>query len=188
MPTAHASLAPSPWVQRWAQGPGGGPTALDVACGRGRHVRWLVDRGLRVTAIDRDPDALAALRDTPAELIAADIESGPWPLAGRRFDLVVVTHYLWRPLLATIVEAVAPGGRLVYETFALGNASVGKPSNPDFLLRPGELLDAVRPALRVIAFEDGFLDAPPRFVQRIAAVREADAPASASAGPPRYPL
>jgi len=182
----HTALAPSPWVQRWASGFHAQQTVLDVACGSGRHLRWLAAQGLQVTGIDRDAAALASLADTGAELIVADIESGPWPLAGGRFDLVVVTNYLWRPLLPAIVDAVADGGRLVIETFAVGNASVGKPSNPDFLLRPGELLDAVRPALRVIAYEDGFLAEPVRFVQRICAVREATE--SASLRPPRYPL
>jgi SAM-dependent methyltransferase len=112
----------------------------------------------------------------------ADIENGPWPLAGRQFAAVVVTNYLWRPLFPRILEAVAPGGVLLHETFAAGNETVGKPSRPDFLLRPGELLQAY-PGLRVVAFEDGFLDEPDRFVQRIAAVRE-----QPGAGPALYPL
>ncbi|HEU4459393.1 MAG TPA: class I SAM-dependent methyltransferase [Methylibium sp.] len=186
--SAHAGLAPSPWVLRWARGFGAPHTALDLACGHGRHLRWLAARGVRVTGIDRDADAMAALRGSGAELLVADLEAGPWPLAGRRFDLVVVTNYLWRPLLPAIVEALADGGLLVYETFALGNASVGKPSNPDFLLRPGELLDALRPALRVIGYEDGFLGAPERFVQRIAAAREPGSSPASGAVPPRYPL
>jgi SAM-dependent methyltransferase len=161
---------------------------LDVACGRGRHLRWLAALGHRVIGIDRDAAALEALRAL-GETIAADIEAGDWPLAGRQFDGVVVTNYLWRARLPDIVASVAPGGLLIYETFALGNASVGKPSNPDFLLRPGELLDAVRAGpgreLRVLGFEDGFLEAPPRFVQRIAATRER---AAASTTPARYPL
>jgi hypothetical protein len=97
-----------------------------------------------------------------------------------------VTHYLWRPLLPTLVDSVAPGGVLIYETFARGNETVGRPSNPDFLLRPGELLDAVRGELRVVAYEDGFLAPPPRFVQRVAAVREA--PGAPGAAPPRHAL
>ncbi len=105
------------------------------------------------------------------EAIQADIENGPWPLPGRRFDGVVVTNYLWRPLLPTIVESVAPGGVLLYETFSQGNETVGRPARPEFLLRPGELLHACG-SLRVVAYENGFLDAPARFVQRIAAVRE----------------
>ncbi len=107
----------------------------------------------------------------------ADIENGPWPFAGRQFDAVVVTHYLWRPLLPTLLASLAPGGVLIYETFTQGNETVGKPSRPDFLLRTGELLALCRD-LRVVAFEDGFESGPegqtPRFIQRIAAVREPD--------------
>lgn len=157
---------------------------LDVACGGGRHVRWLQQRGHALFAVDRNAEALAGLRDI-AQVLVADLESGPWPYAQQTFDAVVVTNYLWRPLLPHLVRAVAPGGVLLYETFALGQASLGKPSNPEFLLRPGELLDAVRPTLRVLAFEDGYASAPqPAFVQRIAAVRE---PASAHAAD-RYNL
>jgi SAM-dependent methyltransferase len=117
-------------------------------------------------------------------VIEADIENAPWPLAGRRFDAVVVTNYLWRALLPTLVASVAEGGVLLYETFARGNETVGRPANPDFLLEPGELLRVVD-GLRVIAFEDGFVaDAPARFVQRIAAAREAQPVAT----PWRYPL
>lgn len=115
--------------------------------------------------------------------MVADIETGPWPFAGRQFDAVVVTNYLWRPLLPTLLASVAPGGVLIYETFAQGNETVGKPSRPDFLLRPGELLALCR-GLRVVAFEDGYQDAPPRFVQRIAAVRQASSPSAV----PRYLL
>ena len=112
--------------------------------------------------------------DTPPtkapELLQADLENAPWPFAGRQFDGIVVTNYLWRALLPTIVQSLAPGGVLVYETFATGNETVGKPSRPDFLLQPGELLQACA-SLRVVAYEDGFLDAPERFVQRIVALR-----------------
>lgn len=167
----HDALAPSPWVQRWTVLVPAGAQVLDVACGRGRHVRWFAERGCRVTGVDRDAEALAALAGV-AQTVVADIEHGPWPLPGQRFDAVVVTNYLWRPLLPLIVDSVADGGVLIYETFALGNETVGKPSNPDFLLRPGELLQAAMP-LRTVAFEDGFLPSPDRFVQRIAAVRDA---------------
>lgn len=188
----HADLPPSPWITRFeallqSRAPDGGPRrALDLACGHGRHVRWLVARGWHVTAVDRDTAALTSLADLGAALrpLAADLEGAPWPLAEERFDTVIVTHYLWRPLLPHIVQAVAPGGVLLYETFAQGNETVGKPSRPDFLLAPGELLRACA-ELRVIAYEDGFLSRPDRFVQRIAAVREAPA---ANAAPPRYPL
>jgi len=166
----HADLPPSPWIIRFTPLVPAGGTVLDLACGSGRHVRWFEARGHAVTAVDRDSAALDLLSGT-TETIEADIENGPWPLAGRTFDAVVVTNYLWRPLFPRILEAVAPGGVLLHETFAQGNETVGKPSRPDFLLAPGELLRAYA-GLRVIAYEDGFLDAPPRFVQRIAAVRE----------------
>ena len=178
----HASLAPSPWVQRWSALVPQGASVLDVACGSGRHLRWFAQRGCRVTGVDRDAAALAPL-DELGELLVADIEGGPWPWPGRTFDVVVVTNYLWRPLLSTIVESVAAGGVLLYETFAIGNQTVGKPANPAFLLEPGELLRAAQ-GLRVVAYEDGFLTSPDRYVQRLAAVREA--PSSAVA--PRYPL
>lgn len=183
--TAHAGLAaqPSQWVTRWASHWPPGLRVLDLACGSGRHLRWLAERGALVTGVDRDAASLAPLASL-GEVIAADIESGPWPLEGRRFDAVVVTNYLWRPLLPAIVSAVAPGGWLVYETFALGQASVGRPSNPDFLLRPGELLRAAEPQLQVVAYEAGFLSDPDRFVQRLAARR----PAPGDAADLRQPL
>ena len=176
---------PSAWVRRFSPLVPAGAPVLDVACGRGRHLHWFAARGHPVIGVDRDGEALAAVQGV-GELIEADIESGPWPLAGRRFGAVVVTNYLWRPLLPTVVASVAAGGVLIYETFALGNASVGKPANLDFLLRPGELLHACA-ALHVVAYEDGFLADPARFVQRIAAVRLADGEPGANP-PPRYPL
>jgi SAM-dependent methyltransferase len=145
-----------------------GGSALDVACGSGRHLRWLAGQGFRVTGLDRDAAALAALRSI-GRTIVADLENGPWPLAGERFDAVVVANYLWRPLWPVLRSSLADGGVLIYETFACGNEVFGKPSNPDFLLRSGELLEACR-GLHVVAYEDGVLDAPPRRVQRIAAV------------------
>lgn len=181
-PTPHASLQPSAWVQRWSHLVPAGATVLDVACGSGRHVRWFAERGCRVTGLDRDAAALEPLRAI-AEVHVADIEAGPWPLPGRRFDALIVTNYLWRELLPTLVASVADGGVLIYETFALGNQTVGKPSNPQFLLRPGELLAAAT-GLRVVAFEDGFAIEPERFVQRIVAVREA----TAANTPARYRL
>lgn len=189
----HGGLAVSPWVERWTRTLPAGQRVLDLACGSGRHLRWLTAQGQRLTGVDRDATALEGLAAAcpQAELITADIESGPWPLEGRAFDVVIVTNYLWRPLLPAILACVAPDGRLIHETFALGNQTVGKPSNPDFLLRPGELLDAVRNAgdgWRVLGYEDGTLETPLRFVQRIAAVRETDPGRSASAEPPRYPL
>lgn len=178
----HAGLEPSPWVRRWSALVPPGGSVLDLACGSGRHLRWFAARGARVTGVDRDAAALATLAGL-GETLVADIENGPWPLPGRRFDAVVATNYLWRPLLPTIVASVDQGGVLIYETFAAGNETVGRPSNPDFLLRPGELL-ATAAGLRIVAYEDGFLAAPERFVQRLCAVRER----SAGGAPPRYPL
>ncbi len=123
-------------------------------------------------AVDRDAGALAGLAGVPrVQTLCTDIESGPWPLAGRRFGAIVVTNYLHRPLFSALLDALEADGVLIYETFAQGNERFGKPSNPDFLLRPGELLEVVRDRLRVLAFEDLFVDAPrPAMVQRVCAV------------------
>ncbi|MEP6739393.1 MAG: class I SAM-dependent methyltransferase [Caldimonas sp.] len=171
----------SPWVARWAYLIAPGGTVLDVAAGSGRHTAFLAARGHAVTAIDRDSAALQPLAAFATTLVA-DIEKGPWPLAGRTFDAVVVTHYLWRPLFAELLAALAPGGVLIYETFAAGNETVGRPARPEFLLARGELLRAAA-GLRIVAFEDGFLGNPERFVQRIVAAREI-----AAARPMRFPL
>jgi SAM-dependent methyltransferase len=179
----HASTEASAWVQRWSHLVASDARVLDVACGSGRHLRWFAQRGCRMTGVDRDAAALEAARASGAELLQADIENGPWPLGQRRFDAVVVTNYLWRALMPAIVESVDAGGVLIYETFALGNERYGKPSNPDFLLRPGELLTSI-PGLRVVAFEDGFAASPDRCVQRVVAVRET----GAAADPARWRL
>ena len=165
----HGSEAPSAWVRRWSHLVAPGGTVLDVACGAGRHLRWFHERKHPVVGVDRARDAIDSVASL-GRMVCADIEDGPWPFCSETFAGVVVTNYLWRPLLPAIVAAVAPGGVLLYETFAAGNETVGKPSRPDFLLQPGELLAACA-GLRVVAYEDGFQDAPPRFVQRIAAVR-----------------
>jgi SAM-dependent methyltransferase len=182
---------PSLWVTRWAHLLEPGASVLDVASGSGRHARWFAARGHAVLAVDRDADALASLSACEGiDTLTADLENGaPWPLPkDRTFGAVVVTHYLHRPLFGHLIDALAPGGVLIYETFAAGNESVGKPSNPAFLLQPGELLDAVRGRLRVIAYEDGFLDAPrPAFVQRICAVRSLTI-GNTPSGMPRYAL
>jgi SAM-dependent methyltransferase len=165
----------SPWIGRFADLVPAGGRVLDVACGDGRHARFFLKRGHPVTVIDRDTSGVADLRsdDPDVEILEFDLEAGrPWPFTGRVFDGVVVTNYLWRPILADIVASVGPGGVLLYETFARGNERFGKPSNPDFLLKPGELLDAVRGELRVAAYEDLIVEEPgPKAVQRIAAVR-----------------
>lgn len=178
---AHGAIAePSRWVRRWAHLVAPGGAVLDVASGSGRHARFFAGRGHPVTALDRDAAALATMQgaqgiETGIETLECDLEGAPWPLAAeRRFAAVVVTNYLHRPLMPRLIDALAPGGVLIYETFAQGNETVGKPSNPAFLLAPGELLAVCTPALRVIAYQDGFLPQPREaFVQRICAVREA---------------
>lgn len=164
--------APSDWVQRWAHLITPGGTVLDLACGSGRHLRWLAAQGFWVTGVDRDAEAVAPLRDVAevAEIVVADLEAeGPFPLAGRRFDAVVVTNYLWRPRFADVLALMADDGVLIYETFAAGHEALGRPSRPDFLLQRGELLKRCA-GLRVVAYEDGRLENPPRCVQRIAAL------------------
>lgn len=164
--------APSDWVQRWTHLIPPGGAVLDLACGSGRHLRWLAARGFRVTGVDRDVQALESLQPlhAVAELLAADLEAeGPWPLAGRRFDAVVVTNYLWRPRFAEVLSLLADDGVLIYETFASGHEALGRPTRPDFLLKPGELLQRCA-GLQVVAYEDGRLEHPPRRVQRIAAL------------------
>ncbi len=145
-------------------------------------MRWLQAQGHTVTGVDRSAEAIAACAGL-GELICADIENDPWPLQERQFGAVVVTNYLWRPLLPTLLASLEPGGVLIYETFAQGHETVGRPSRADFLLRPGELLQAFG-ALRPVAYEDGYLKNPARFVQRIAAVRETPHPE----GPTRHGL
>ena len=175
---AHAPLAaPSPWVERFAPLMPAGEV-LDLACGSGRHVRLLAALGHPVLAVDRDAQALAACASASAGVTTAqhDLENGaPWPYPGREFAGIVVTNYLHRPLFATLFTALAPGGVLVYETFAAGNGRFGKPSNPDFLLQPGELLEQARlfgAGLRIVAYEDGTVSQPkPAMIQRICVVR-----------------
>ena len=163
----------SPWIVRFSSLVPERAAVLDLACGSGRHARFFVERGARVTCVDRDISGVADLAGR-AELIAADLENGgpeAWPLAGRRFDAVVVTRYLFRPLFPRLLESVAPEGLLLYETFAVGQERFGRPSNPDFLLRPGELLELVRGRMTVVAYEDGIEQRAggPNVVQRICA-------------------
>ncbi len=161
---------------------------LDVACGRGRHARWLEARGHRVTGVDRDADALAG--SGASETVLHDLEAAPvgigWPLGERRFAAVVVTNYLHRPLFPSLIDALLPGGVLLYETFADGNAAFGRPANPAFLLEPGELLRRCA-TLAIVAFEDGLVAVPrPASIQRICAVRHGpDAAAGRHALSPR---
>ena len=170
----HHSLDPSAWIVRWEALLTAGPV-LDVACGGGRHARWFASRGREVDAVDRDAAAIEALNDVSrVRALCADVENGPWPFARARYAAVVVANYLHRPLFPALLDALAPGGVLLYETFAVGNERYGKPSNPDFLLRPGELLEVVRGKLRVAAYEDLYVERPkPALIQRICAVAPA---------------
>lgn len=170
---AHTLEVPSPWVVRWASLARERCAVLDVACGGGRHARYFAARGHVVDAVDRDNAALSRLAAVPGiSPCCADIEGGAWPYAGRAFGAIVVANYLHRPLIPVLLDALAPNGVLIYETFALGNERYGRPANPDFLLKPGELLEAVRGRCRVIAYEDTYVDEPrPAMIQRICAQR-----------------
>ena len=176
----HDANEASSWVRRWSHLVRPGGCVLDVACGHGRHALWFHQLGHPVVLVDRSQEVIDSI-DIPASACkktAADIENGPWPFAGQQFDAVVVTHYLWRPLMPALLASLAPGGVLIYETFAVGNETVGKPSNTNFLLRTGELLEVCQ-KLRVVGFEDGFLPSTAstsaRFIQRVAAVNTATA-------------
>jgi SAM-dependent methyltransferase len=158
-------------VRRWAGSIRPGGRVLDVACGQGRHLRYLRSLGYSVVGVDRDEQAVSVLAGLDGvEARVADLEAGPWPFAPGGFDGVVVTNYLHRPIFRDLVGALRPGGVLIYETFAAGNERYGRPANPEFLLRPGELLESVEP-LAVIAFEQGLVSVPKRaLIQRICAV------------------
>jgi SAM-dependent methyltransferase len=154
---------PSDWVRRWAALVERGPV-LDVACGAGRHAVLFAERALEVVAVDRDAQRIPGVR-----FVKADLEGAPWPFGGERFAAIVVTNYLHRPLLKTLAAALAEEGVLIYETFMVGNERYGRPSNPAFLLRPAELLQAFA-ALTPIAFEQGYVERPkPAMIQRLCA-------------------
>jgi SAM-dependent methyltransferase len=163
----HADLEiPSAWVVRWAPRVARGPV-LDVACGGGRHARFFLGLGFDVYAVDRE-----ALEFPGIHFVEADLESGaPWPFVGQRFGGIVVTNYLYRPLFPQLVSSLAEGGVLIYETFMMGNERFGRPSNPDFLLRPGELREAFK-GLQELGFEEGEFEKPKRaMIQRICALK-----------------
>ncbi|MHC4079448.1 MAG: class I SAM-dependent methyltransferase [Planctomycetota bacterium] len=175
MPEPHArNIEPSPWVVRFASRLHANSRVLDLACGKGRHTRLFLEAGHSVTAVDRDLSEVSDLSDDERlSLIQADLEDGgPWPLRNLVFDAVVVVNYLWRELFPDIMGSVAPGGLLIYETFAEGNERFGKPKNPDYLLREDELLDVVAGELEVIEYEHVEVQVPkPAIVQRICARR-----------------
>lgn len=175
---AGAAAAPSPWVLRFAPLIPEGATVLDYACGSGRHARGLAARGLQVHAVDRDPDAIRSLAGVPGvQARRLELEDDDWPLQGETFDAVVVTNYLHRARFDALLGLVRAGGLFIYETFMIGNERFGKPSNPAFLLRPGELLERVGAGWTVIAFEQGETAVPrSAVVQRICAVKATTIP------------
>jgi len=170
------AIPASPWVKRFAGLVPEGQSVLDVACGHGRHARFFRARGYRVVAVDVDVSGLQDLAgDAGVEIVRSDLEREPWPFEGRDFGGVVVTNYLYRPLLPKLIAAVAPGGVLIYETFSRGNELVGRPRNPDFLLAPGELRRVLAPDLQVVAYEQGRERTPRLAVrQRIVAVNASE--------------
>lgn len=175
--THHGLEPPSGWVKRWAHLLPSNESVvdheslqvLDLACGHGRHMQFLAGLGHTVLGVDRNAEALKTASQW-GETLQADIENAEWPLEGRSFKGVVVTNYLWRDLFPQILNSVAEGGVLIYETFSQGNQVFGKPSRPEFLLQPGELLQLCS-GLRIMAFEEGFVPSPDRLIQRVVAIR-----------------
>ena len=183
----HAALAPSAWITRFAPLVPSGANVLDLAAGQGRHARFFAERGARVVAVDIDANAFAELDAVPGVTTrVADLEGDAWPFADTVFDAIVVANYLHRPLFPRLLDALAPDGVLLYETFAAGNEAYGRPSNPAFLLRENELFECVRERLAIVAFEQGRVERPrAAVVQRIAAVgrqRRSPPPLPLSAG------
>ncbi|WP_239250433.1 class I SAM-dependent methyltransferase [Candidatus Nitrotoga sp. M5] len=168
----HHDGIPSPWICRHAQWIRTGGQVLDLACGSGRHTRWLAANHWQVHAVDRNETALAELQQLAnVSTMATDLENDTWPYSGHHFDGIVVSRYLHRPLLPKLIESLHAGGVLIYETFMDGNERFGRPKNPDFLLRSNELLDVFFPHLTVIAYQQGeFQEPDPAVIQRICAV------------------
>ena len=169
----HGMSKPSAWVERFAGLVPRAAPVLDVACGSGRHSRLFLAAGHAVTAVDKDISKFDRAPEAKyLELVEADLEDGsPWPLPGRTFGGIVVTNYLHRPLFPALLQSLDAGGVLIYETFGAGNEVLGKPSNPAFLLNPGELMRLVQDKLTVVAYEHGRIEQPrPAIVQRICAV------------------
>jgi len=194
-PVPHRHLRvrePSPWVRRFASLVPRDGTVLDLACGNGRHARLFLDLGHRVVALDRDVGAVADLAHHPrVEVVAADLEAGAgWPLGERRFAGIVVVNYLHRPLFPRLLDALAEGGVLIYETFARGNEAHARPRNPDHLLRSGELIALVGDRLQIVGYEHGFVaDGPlPGVIQRVCAVNDRGRSRRPDGEPDHHPL
>ncbi len=174
MSESHILIADaSPWVKRFAAAIPKGGLVLDLACGAGRHTVMLADAGYFVLAVDQDISAIQKLQNSSIQVCQLDLEAGVWPLEGQEFAGIVVSNYLYRPFLDKLPNMLQEGGVLIYETFAEGNSRFGKPSNPNFLLKTGELLVlAEHSSLKVIAYEDIYVDLPkPAMIQRICAVK-----------------
>ncbi|MCK9397800.1 MAG: class I SAM-dependent methyltransferase [Methylobacter sp.] len=171
----HRVEQPSPWMVKYAPLIGREGLVLDLACGNGRHALWLARQGYQVDAIDRDAQALSSIVGTAnIKVFTVDLEAGDWPNSDLKYDGLIVSRYLYRPLLRTLAALLNPGGVLIYETFMAGNEQYGKPSNPDFLLLPNELLEIYSPLLNIISFEQGEEKIPrPAVMQRICAVKDA---------------
>ncbi|GAB4213366.1 MAG: class I SAM-dependent methyltransferase [Rhodoferax sp.] len=183
-PNVHVELAqPSAWIQRWSHLLKPRSRVLDVACGSGRHMRWLGQQGHHCTGVDRSTSALQQAQAF-GPVVEADLEQQPWPYAALPcdFDALVVTNYLWRPLFQDLCKVVAPGGIVLYETFSRAHAQFGKPSNPDFLLEPGELLAQFK-GWYIVAYEDGIAHDPLRCVQRITAIKPQATPMACATTP-----
>lgn len=179
MTGAPLTGTPSPWVVEHAPLIRKGGRVLDLACGSGRHALWLAGQGYRVDAVDRDAQALAGLQGKlHIDAHIADLETGTWPASDPHYaagylgiyDGIIVSRYLFRPLLSALAGMLAPGGVLIYETFMQGNERYGRPSNPDFLLQPDELKSVYEPLLHIHAFEQGKVEHPvPAMMQSICA-------------------
>lgn len=184
--------APSPWVKRFAPLIPAGGRVLDLACGNGRHTRYLIERGWFAVALDRDTAAVADLAASPqVQVIEADLEDGgAWPLAGQRFDGIVVVNYLYRPLFPHLLDGLAEGGVLIYETFARGNEAFSRPRNPDHLLGSGELIDIVGGRLQIVAYEHGLVENGPLpgVIQRICAINDRGRSVRADGEPTPHPV
>jgi SAM-dependent methyltransferase len=169
-------VQPSPWVKRFGGLIPRGDRVLDFACGSGRHARWLAARGLQVDAVDRDEAALASLSGVAGVTsLHVDLEDGEWPFGRDSHDALVVTNYLFRPRFDLMLSVLREGGVLIYETFMVGNERYGRPRSPEFLLKPGELLERLAGDFCVVAFEQGERGSPPQsVVQRVCAVRGRD--------------
>ncbi len=171
---AHPVIGPpSPWLVRFAPLIPPAGRVLDLACGSGRHARYLAGLGHPVDAVDRDEQALAGLQsEERVSTLLADLEAASWPLKGRLYDAVIVTNYLYRPRFDAVLSLLAPGGVLLYETFMIGNERYGRPRSPDFLLQPRELLDRLGPDFGIVAFEQGECGDPPsKVIQRVCAIK-----------------